>query len=148
MHREHSLLPAAPQLQLLADARRILQITAELHPFMDAEGRKAIRDAKRVAWATIADAAELLVGTLDAAAGDPDLENATAVEDEGIQPMLRTQDGEPGCPAADPGEYAVPEGVPQDRFNQSLLHEDAEEDDHGGGNVTDEPYDAWTEDGL
>jgi hypothetical protein len=58
----------------LADARRILEINPDANPFLDAEGRREIRLAKRVAWQILADVTEQLVETLDVAAGDPNLE--------------------------------------------------------------------------
>jgi hypothetical protein len=65
---------------MLADARRVLEIAGDTHPFMDAERRRAICGAKRIAWATIAEVAEQLGATLDTAAGDPDLESADPPE--------------------------------------------------------------------
>lgn len=86
-----------PAVQHLANARRVLEINCEGHPFMDAEGRAAIRDAKRIAWATIAHVAEELTTTLDAAAGDPDLEDDDPREDD--DPA--EDDGTDACAAGD-----------------------------------------------
>jgi len=87
MSHDISLPTEQPQhpLQRLADARRVLGINCEYHPFMDQEGRTAIRHAKRTAWAVIAEVAELLVEVLDVAAGDADLETEEDVgaDDEG-----------------------------------------------------------------
>jgi len=106
MSHDISLPTEQPQhpLQRLADARRVLEISCEGHPFMDAEGRAAIRDAKRIAWAVLAEVTEQLVATLDTAAGDDDLEPSGDEEDGN-----RTEDdfmyhggNGPGCPVSDP----------------------------------------------
>lgn len=92
-------------LQFLADARRVLACDVDRLPFINAEERRDIRIAKRAAWATLADVAEALVATLDIAAGDPDLEDGTDLEDEGLtQETIERLDTGPGCNLADPGE--------------------------------------------
>jgi len=53
---------------------------------------------------TLASAVEVLVAVLDAMDGDPDHEDGTGLEDEGI--VLRYDTDGPGCIASDCGEYA------------------------------------------
>ena len=99
-------LPQLPAMQQLADARRVLGIDCDrLQPFLTPEDRRSIREAKRIAWAALADVAETLVETLNIAAGDPDLEDATDTEDEGLTPfaLCHARSG-PGCDIADAGE--------------------------------------------
>ena len=94
---------------------------------MTVEGRIAIRNAKRIAWAVIAEVAEQLVETLDLAAGDADREPE---EDFG---------------ADDVGENRTwIEAVDQRQHSATALSyahfdDDAEEDDGGGECTDDEP---------
>jgi hypothetical protein len=104
MHQNPTIYAPCPQLERLRDARLILEIDCAANPFLDAQGRKEIRQAKRAAWVVLAAVCEQLVSTLDTAAGDPDLEDATDLEDENIAPWtLAARDG-PGCEVADGGE--------------------------------------------
>ena len=113
-------LPQLPAMQQLADARRVLGIDCDrLQPFLTPEDRRSIREAKRIAWAALADVAETLVETLNIAAGDPDLEDATDAEDEGLTPfaLCHARGGPgPGCVVADAGEETHDrEGIDDDR---------------------------------
>lgn len=115
-----------PQLQRLADARRVLEISFD-NPFMDADDRMMLRRTKRLAWATIADVAELLVSTLDIAAGDADVEDATAAEDAFEEHNERFGYRGPGCPVADPGGG----NITDDRHDDDDPREDDGEDSDG-----------------
>jgi hypothetical protein len=132
----------SPTLQRIADARRVLSVHRDLasHPFLEPADRLAIRQARSIAWAVLAQVVEELVAVLDAAAGDPDAEDVTDAEDEGLSPLaLASEADRAGCPVADAGEYATPEGVRQREFRGSLPHEDRELDDDDRGEFEDEP---------
>jgi hypothetical protein len=85
MSHDISIATVQPQLlplQRLADARRVLEIDLSGNPFAQPEDRHALRQAKRIAWAIIAEVAEDLVSTLNVAAGDADLEDDDPAEDD------------------------------------------------------------------
>jgi hypothetical protein len=128
MSHDISVAAGQPQLlplQRLADARRILEITCEGHPFMDAEGRAAIRDGKRMAWAVLAEVTEQLVETLNVAAGDPDLEDDDPAEHDGTEYDAAWT------------ERSDQSKTPPTGF--TAYHEDAEDDDADDtGNAEDE----------
>ena len=83
-----------------------------------------------------------LIDTLD---GDPDLENATDLEDDfALSPQARGYADGPGCPVADAAENAWVEwdrmrGAQKSGHNLTFGDEDAEEDDGDGDCTDDEP---------
>lgn len=116
-----TLSPQLPAIQRLTDARRVLEINLGGNPLLDAEGRQEIRLAKRAAWVVLAAVCEELVATLDTAAGDPDLEDATNAEDDGHTASAAHFTRGPGCAIADAGEENddrefVDEREPEDGF--------------------------------
>jgi hypothetical protein len=68
---------------------------------------------------------------MDAIAGDPDVEpNGDELDGDGGEDDFMEHPGDlPGCPIADPAEYAAPEGVRHREYMGSLPHEDFEDDD-------------------
>lgn len=93
--------------------------------------------------ALIATAAGAMVNAglqlLDVLGGDPDVEDATDVEDEGIQPQ-HLRNGGVSCQVSDPSEYSLEERHgKQPELKQSPIHEDHEEDDPQGEVTDDEP---------
>lgn len=129
--------------QQLADARRVLKVTNSLRksPVLLAEERLEIERARATAIRVIESSVQSLIETLDAL-DDPDLEpNGDELDGDGAEDdfMDHYGAGLPGCPVADPAEYAAPEGVRQRQYKQSLPHEDAEEDDEDCSGFEDEP---------
>lgn len=87
-----------------------------------------------------------MIDWLDRIDGDADLEDATDLEDD-FSIYTRDLPLGPGCPIADAGGQCD-----EDEFNTGLearwesrvgcsISDPDEEDDHSGGNVTDEPHD-------
>jgi hypothetical protein len=90
----------------------------------------------------LADLIEDALVELDTMEGDPDLENATNLEDEGIVPGSYDTGGA-GCQVSDPDGPSSAEWLTLGRFKGtelkgSLPHEDVEEDD-GDTSVEDDP---------
>lgn len=88
---------------------------------------------------TIEVLAMFAVGALDLADGDPDLEDGTNIEDEGIQPLLATG---AGCEVSDPNSPSTPEWHTLGRFkgrvpSESLPHKDVEQDDEPEDDTSD-----------
>ncbi len=127
MSHDITIAAVQPQLlplQRLAAARRVLEIDLSGNPFAQPEDRHALRQAKRIAWAVLAEVCESLVSTLDIAAGDPDLEpNGDELDGDGGEDdfMQHNADG-PGCPIADP-DAAVDDSC-CDEPTQDLEQED------------------------
>lgn len=85
-----------------------------------------------------------LIQWLDGQDGDTDLEEVDA-EDSFVLSWY-AQDARPGCPVSDPGEYAYPEWQSRGRHKNpnyagTLPHEDAEDDDPGGGTGLEDEFD-------
>ena len=88
-----------------------------------AAGRIAASLLNRHTAGEIAEAVTVLIDVLDLLGGDPEAE-ITDAEDDFAERLVRAWE-RPGCDISDPGE----------------MDDEPEEDDHGGGNVTDEPHD-------
>jgi hypothetical protein len=92
--------------------------------------------------AILAAAVEVLVNEIDLIDGDTDLEPIDEREPDGDETDAAWI------------EWHTMRGSQKRGPNIAGDHEDdedgdpAEDDDPGGGNVTDEPHDAWTEDGV
>lgn len=85
---------------------------------------------------------EVAIDLFDGEDGDPDIEDATNIEDEGI--TSEAFEG-PGCPASDEDDRAYPEWHGRGRHKEAyrdswkaIASEDAEEDDGGGDDLTED----------